>query len=250
MAFLFITKQSVDPLICDSSNDEAAPGDQVRLSLDADVVEGLPLFIYGVIQTPIARERMLNPETGCVVIGYEYLIGYESDDLDGALELLTADIITAMGCFTCCQVLEEALTAETAARVAADLVLTNGLAAETAARIAADTALFQSASFANAAGDTVITVPAGCRNYTVYGAFTGAAGTRNIALDLTNAVAGCRVTLVAALPATAAIVINLRNATVGGTILDTLTTDTSGDGASFESGFTTVWNKIQSLYPN
>jgi len=226
MAFIFLTKQSVDPVLC-GNNDEMAPGDQVRLSLDADVAEGLPLFIYGVVQTPVVRERMLNPATGCVVIGYEYLIGYESDDLEGALEELTPDIITAMGCVTCCQVLDEALQAETAARVA----------------------MFQATSFTNNTGNTTIMVPAGCKHLTVFGTFTGAAGTRNIILDLTNASSGCKVTLNLGLPATAAIVLSFRNATAGGTELDTLTTDTSGDDAVIEFGFTTVWNKTHSQYP-
>jgi hypothetical protein len=108
----------------------------------------------------------------------------------------------------------------------------------------------QTGTFNNLTGNTTITVPAGCIRYTVYGTFTGSAGTRILILDTANVAAGCVVTVVAELPSIADIILETRNAASGGTLLDTLTTDTSGDNATLEFGFTTSWNRLQSQYPN
>jgi len=217
---------------------EAQVGDQIRLYLDTEANPGFPEYVVGVIQHPISK---VNCDSAT-----SYIVEYDEADLLGAAALLRPQDVIDGVVVTATEVLDAALTAEIAARIAADAILT----AADVTLAAADAAQFQSAAVANSTGDTTITVPAGCDSYTVFLTITGVASTRNIALALTNAAAGCRVVVNMILPATDAIVVNFRSATVGGTILDTITTDTSGDGASAEFGFTTVWNKLQSLYPN
>lgn len=104
---------------------------------------------------------------------------------------------------------------------------------------------------ANASGDTTITLPAGSRHHTVDLVFTGVAGTRRVILDTAGAEEGDVIRLNYTLPATADIVVELRNATAGGTLLDTLTTDTSGDDASLVSTYSgTAWVCSPALYPS
>jgi hypothetical protein len=112
-------------------------------------------------------------------------------------------------------------------------------------------ALLTRASAANAdATATPITFPAGSRVHTVDIVFTGAAGTRTIVLPTTDREPGDIARLDYTLPATAGLVIELRNATAGGTLLDTLTTDTSADSAALELCFSgTVWQLNHALYP-
>lgn len=98
---------------------------------------------------------------------------------------------------------------------------------------------------------TIVTIPAGTRVYTLDLVFTGAAGARTVILDLADRQAGDRLTLDYALPATAGLVIELRNATAGGTILDTLTTDASGDPACIELTYAgSAWDADSALYPS
>jgi hypothetical protein len=63
--------------------------------------------------------------------------------------------------------------------------------------------------------------------------FTGAARTSNVAMPVTNRVAGDRVTIKCVLPGTDNFIINIRNATTGGTLLYSITTSGAGD-ASFD----------------
>lgn len=79
---------------------------------------------------------------------------------------------------------------------------------------------------------------------------TGSAGTRVVILDLTGQIAGDMARFRFNLPATAAIVIEIRNATSGGTLLFTLTTDGSGDDWVAECYFDgTAWQKYNNTYP-
>jgi hypothetical protein len=127
MSLAFITKRFPESIICDPSGLEMAPGDQVRLTLNTGVEPGFPASIAGVVQTPVHRVQMLAPNRRRV-LGYEYIIGYDTEDLDGASAGLTSDLVTAVGCVTCCQVLSDALVAEREARIAGDLAASNFLA--------------------------------------------------------------------------------------------------------------------------
>lgn len=121
---------------------------------------------------------------------------------------------------------------------------------EEAARIAGDAAIVQRASAANSTGDTTITFPAGCRVLTVDMVFTGAAGTRILVADTSGLTGGEILRLDYTLPATAGIVVELRNATTGGTLLDTLTTDATGDSAFVELTYSgTVFQFNRAQYP-
>ena len=109
------------------------------------------------------------------------------------------------------------------------------------------------ASATNATGNTTITVPAGSRVHNHKITFSGSAGNRIVILDTANAAAGCVVRVDYVLPATASIVIELRNATSGGTLLDTLTTDTSADPAAITATLRAgAWDQdsIVALYPS
>ena len=104
-------------------------GDTVRLNL-VDNVPGLPAFILGTIQGPIERVKLINPSTGCKVNGYRYTVTYDEDDLEEALTLLLpAQVVSAAG-VTCCEILQDALEVETAARITADNILRPKVGAE------------------------------------------------------------------------------------------------------------------------
>jgi hypothetical protein len=106
-------------------------------------------------------------------------------------------------------------------------------------------------SGSNSTGNTTIThdAVAGVLEYDL--AVTGSAGTRIIILATTNRVQYDRIRIRYALPATASIVIQTRNATSGGTLLDTITTDTTGDNAVVEYEFNgTAWTYILGNYPS
>lgn len=228
---LFLTMKTLNDYVVtgalyqSDTGPEAQVNDQVKLYLDTEAAPGLPEYVVGVIQHPITKVQC-NSATS-------YDIEYDEADLDGALEYLRVSDVIDAEVITAYDVLEAALNVEIAARVAAD-----------AAQV-------QTGSFTNdTGGTTTVTIPAGCEFYTVYGTFTGTAGTRTIILDTTNAVVGAEIEIILALPETAAIIVDFRNATAGGTQLDTITTDTSGDDATVKFGFTTAWNKIVTQYPN
>lgn len=110
MATKTVTIQSLEPVLC-SANVPLAFGDLVELSLNVGVDPDLPATIEGVVQpTPVPRVRMIGPDA-CPVVGYQYIISYESDDLNGALLELTPDMVTGLRCVTCCEVLEEKVAA-------------------------------------------------------------------------------------------------------------------------------------------
>ncbi len=120
----------------------------------------------------------------------------------------------------------------------------------TAAIEAALDALFTRTSAANSTGNTTITLPAGSRHHAVDLVFTGAPGTRIVVADTAGAITGDVLVLDYTLPATSDIVVELRDATAAGTLLDTLTTDASADSACIRLTYSgTVWQLNSALYP-
>lgn len=116
-------------------------------------------------------------------------------------------------------------------------------------------AIKATATATNSTGNTTVTVPAAApvanAIYTHKTTFSGSAGTRIMILATTNATAGEMVNLVYDLPATASIVIETRNATSGGTLLDTITTDASGDNACVKAFYTgSAWQLLSAQYPS
>ena len=102
----------------------------------------------------------------------------------------------------------------------------------------------------NSTGNTTITpaVTARAMNYVLD--ITGTASTRIVILDITNRVVGDKIALRITLPATTLIVIESRNATSGGTLLDTITTDASGDDAFVTFIYTgSAWILQSTQYP-
>lgn len=104
---------------------------------------------------------------------------------------------------------------------------------------------------ANSSGNTVLNdIDPNVTQHTVVVTITGSARTSEIALPIRNRKIGHRVAIKLILPATDLIIINLRNDTVGGTILKTLTTDTSGDDATIWLNFDgTAWELLGYNYP-
>jgi hypothetical protein len=102
----------------------------------------------------------------------------------------------------------------------------------------------------NATGNTTITpvITARAANYTLD--VTGTASTRIAILDITNRVAGDKIALRVTLPAVASIVVESRNATSGGTLLDSITTDASGDDAFMTFVYSgSAWVLQSTQYP-
>lgn len=104
---------------------EAQAGDQVKLFLNTDAEPDFPEFIYGVIQPPITRVQCGNATS--------YQIEYDEADLNGAVNYLVEGNVVLATVIPHYVILTEA---EEAARIAADLVLTQGLAAEVTTRTA------------------------------------------------------------------------------------------------------------------
>lgn len=102
----------------------------------------------------------------------------------------------------------------------------------------------------NSTGNSTITPAVATRTAFVQGTISGTASTRVIVADVANRIAGDTLHIRYLLPATASIVIETRNATTGGTLLDSITTDTSGDDAFVQLIYTgSAWILGQSLYP-
>lgn len=79
-------------------------------------------------------------------------------------------------------------------------------------------------------GNTNITRPSGSHHHTAFATVSGTAGTRTFSILTTNTpAAGDCVRVFFLNPTTAAIVLEVRNATSGGTLLKTITTDTTGE---------------------
>lgn len=90
----------------------------------------------------------------------------------------------------------------------------------------------------SATGNTNITRPEGSHYHTAFVTVSGTAGTRTFAVLTTNSpTAGDRVRLFFLNPTTAAIVLEVRNATSGGTLLKTITTDGTGEDFFVDLGY-------------
>lgn len=104
---------------------------------------------------------------------------------------------------------------------------------------------------ANSTGDSTATAGVLSIIHTEVITFSGSAGTRIVALAIpTGLSAGARLVVRSVLPATAGIVVELRNATTGGTLLATFTTDGATLTAVHEFYFNgTAWALLSSAIP-
>lgn len=104
----------------------------------------------------------------------------------------------------------------------------------------------------NASGNTTVSPAACAATHTEVITFSGSGSTtRVIVLATANSpFAGARVTVRCALPATAAITLEFRDATSGGTLVTSLVTDASGDDATLEFCFDgSAWVFLRAAYP-
>jgi len=106
------------------------------------------------------------------------------------------------------------------------------------------------AASSNASGTTTITPNSRTAVHSEILTITGTASTRIVVLSVSGRVAGDILRLRLNVPATQNIVIDVRNATAGGTQLTQLTTDTSGDDCALEYVFDgTAWQAFLCNYP-
>jgi hypothetical protein len=104
------------------------------------------------------------------------------------------------------------------------------------------------AAASNSSGNTTVTPTQS--NHVEILTVTGSAGTRIVILTTTNQLVGNTVELRLNLPATASIVMEIRNGTAGGTLLYSLTTDGSGDDAYLRLYFDgTAWQPLANIVP-
>lgn len=102
----------------------------------------------------------------------------------------------------------------------------------------------------NNSGNTTITPADGVGDHAHTITVGGSARTSIIILATANRVEGDKIEVVLALPTTAAIILELRNATAGGTLLETVATDGSGADAAARFRFNgTAWEHVQTTYP-
>lgn len=100
----------------------------------------------------------------------------------------------------------------------------------------------------NSAGNTTLT-PSSRQNAAVI-TFTGSAGTRILVVETDNLIEGDLLDVRLNLPATASVVVEIRQGTTGGTLLYSITTDGSGDDAFFRMVFDgTNLLKLSNIYP-
>lgn len=105
-------------------------------------------------------------------------------------------------------------------------------------------------SSTNNTGNTTITLAANIAALIYELTVTGSARTSVVILETTNAVEGAEIELAALLPATASIILDFRNATSGGTQLEILTTDGSGDDAMLRFRYNgSAWRHVLTTYP-
>ncbi len=103
-------------------------------------------------------------------------------------------------------------------------------------------------TWANSTGNTTI-LRNGANQIDVV-TVTGTAGTRIFVIGTAGAASGDVHTIRFQLPATASIVIEIRNATAGGTLLYSYTTDGGGDDGLFEVYFDgTAWAPLSNIVP-
>lgn len=107
----------------------------------------------------------------------------------------------------------------------------------------------------NSTGNTTLTPSAGVRLHFSKAVITGTASTRVFILATTDREAGDRIEIDFVLPDTASIVLEIRNATSGGTLLYTVTTDGSDatNGYHFRAAMRfngTAWEQAGAIYPS
>jgi hypothetical protein len=103
---------------------------------------------------------------------------------------------------------------------------------------------------ANSTGNTTVTPASTKSRHIEIVTFSGSARTSVVVLDTVGRTAGDTVVLRLELPATAAIVAEVRNATAAGTLLSSLTSDGSGDDFCAEYVFTgTAFALLRYQYP-
>lgn len=101
---------------------------------------------------------------------------------------------------------------------------------------------------ANSAGNTTVTVEALCLSHTEMTTFTGAGSTTRVMVLATSSrlLAGARLTHRLTMPATAAILIEWRNATSGGALITSYESDGSGDDVVAEFVWTgAAWSFVR-----
>jgi hypothetical protein len=87
-----------------------AAGDSARLVLDKSLHPTLPDYINGVVQQPVTLINLIDQETQTQVTGTQYIIEYETDDLNGIIPALQACDVADIECVTCCDVLGDRIT--------------------------------------------------------------------------------------------------------------------------------------------
>jgi hypothetical protein len=123
---------------------------------------------------------------------------------------------------------------------------------EVAAASAGDVTSFE--DVANSTGNETISPAAGKRRHSVDAVITGTAGTRIFILDVADRAAGDEIEIDFTLPDTASIVLEVRNATSGGTLIYSHTTN----GTEATDGFRlltrmrfdgTAFEGVEAMYP-
>jgi hypothetical protein len=102
----------------------------------------------------------------------------------------------------------------------------------------------------NSSGNSAVAPTAGATNHIEVITFSGTARTSIVTLSTAGRVAGDLCFLRLSVPATASIVVEVRNNTTGGTLLTQLTTDTTGDDCALIYYFDgTAWQPFLANYP-
>lgn len=103
---------------------------------------------------------------------------------------------------------------------------------------------------ANSSGNSTVAPGAGARTHVEIITFSGTARTSIVTLATAGRQSGDLCFLRLSVPATANIVVEVRNATTGGTLLSQLTTDTTGDDLALIYYFDgTAWQPFLANYP-
>lgn len=110
MPSLLVDLQTEEPVMC-SAGQPLEPGGLVLLSLNTVADPSLPATIRGVVQPAVPSRIKMLGASGCPVSGYRYVIAYDPDDLNDALDELPPDMVTAFRCVTCCELLQAQIDA-------------------------------------------------------------------------------------------------------------------------------------------
>ena len=103
---------------------------------------------------------------------------------------------------------------------------------------------------ANSTGNTTVTPASNVYHQTEVVNVSGSTRTSVIILATTTRATGDRLSLRLNLPATAAITMEVRNATAAGTLLTSITTDGSGDDAAIDYVYDgSAWSSLRATYP-